>query len=559
MPLFIAVIFLISLITHLEVRATTRASELVKIDAGYVKGQLRKAASEQFVIEYRGIPYAQNPTASLRWSLPKPVKPWQGILDATHFGPACPQVSRYALTDSSVEEDCLSINVTMPGDIKDGEKLPVLFWIHGGAFVGGASNLYRLDKLASEGRMVVVSANYRLGFLGFVPIPALANTPVNGNYGIEDQREALRWVQRNISAFGGDPNNVTVAGESAGGASICMHLSSPDQVKGLFKKAMIVSAGCLSSIKSISEAIDSIGKVIGHELGCSEGQDLECLRSKTVLEILNAQTKFANEHPTDLAIFAPVYGTLLHPNATIPTSVSDALNQENGGQFSTVPLMMGGMEKELLLYVGYWWQDALAGKGPSLDNQTINRVWLEKFYGKNALSVAKKYGFDNPMVGARRFGEVLSDFNPLLGINNCIYYLTADKITKYRSAASTYLFEFTDSDALVKGVGIAKPYPDFPLGPVHSSIINYWFPNYSNNKKIDSPDLAPKPQLLANQMIQYLASFVKTGNPNVEGLPHWPIYQSSMDIIEFKPEHIRQFDGGAKHQCNWWKTLYHDF
>ncbi len=404
--------------------------------------------------------------------------------------------------------------------------------------------------------MVVVTANYRLGFLGFVPLPGLAKEAVNGNFGIEDQREALRWIQRNISTFGGDPKNVTVSGESAGGASLCMHLSSPEIVKDLFQKAMIVSAGCLAPLKTTPEAITAMGKVITNDLGCPEDSDLVCLRNKSVTDILKAQTKLSDEHPTDLAIFAPTSGTVSHPNATIPTSVSDALNRENGGQFSTVPLMIGGMEKELLLYVGYWWQDALEKKGPSVDNQTINRLWLKNFYGKNAKAVAEKYGFENPKTGAQRLGEALSDFNPILGINHCLYYRTADKVIEYPSARSTYLFEFSDPNALVKGVGIMPPYPDFPLGPVHSSIINYWFPNYSNNQKINAPDLPPQSQVLADLMIQYLAAFVTTGHPKVKGMAPWSEYKNSQNIFKFSPDFIGQFDGGLAHNCEWWKTIY---
>lgn len=554
----VCVLFSLSLISP-SVLATSRPDP-IEIDTGRLQGELRKAPSGKSVIEYRGIPYAQSPTGVLRWSLPVPAKSWTGILDASKFGPACPQVSRFNLTDSSIEEDCLSINVSAPADIKQGEKLPVFFWIHGGAFVGGATNLYRLDKLASEGRMVVVSANYRLGILGFVPLPGLAKDAVNGNFGIEDQREAMRWIQRNISKFGGDPNNVTIAGESAGGGSICMHLSSPDQVKGLFHKAMIISAGCLAPLKTTPEAITAIGKVVTSDLRCPEDQDLKCLRNKSVTDILKVQTKFADDNRTDLALYAPTPGTVSHPNATIPTSIPDALNRKDGGKILPVPLIVGSMEKELLLYVGYWWQDALGGKGPAVDNLTIKNFWLKNFYGDHAKAVEKKYGFDNPKTGAQRLGEALSDFNPLLGINNCLYYSTVDKVIAYPGALPAYLFEFADPNALVKGVGIMPPYPDFSLGPVHSAIINYWFPNYSNNRKINAPDLPPKSEELANQMIQYLASFALTGDPNstVKDKEAWPRYKGSQTIYKFSPGQVRQFDGGAAHKCDWWKSLYPD-
>lgn len=549
-----AITIVMAIFVHAAMAANPPAP--IQIDAGSVQGQIRKAPSGQSVIEYRGIPYAMSPTGSLRWSLPKPPLPWHGVLDATHFGPPCPQVTRYELTDSSLSEDCLSINVSMPADLRPGERLPVLFWIHGGAFVGGGSNLYRLDKLASEGRMVVVSANYRLGFLGFVPLPGLAKEAVNGNFGLEDQREALRWVQRNIAKFGGDPDRVTVAGESAGAASICMHLSSPDQVKGLFHQAMIVSAGCLAPIKSVPQAIESIGKVIAHDLGCTNHQDLQCLRSKSVQEILEAQTKFAYEHPTELAMFAPTYGTPAHPNATVPHSVANALNRVEGGKWLPVPLMIGGMQKELLLYVGYWWQDALAGRGPSLNQAAIQQMWLPKFYGTHASEVSRQYGFHNATSAAHLLGEVLSDFNPLLGINHCLYYQTADRIVHYPGARQTYLFEFADPDALVKGVGITPPYPDFPMGPVHSAIINYWFPHYSNNQKIDAPDLPSASNALADQMVKYVGAFVATGHPISKGLPAWSKYEGTRHMMKFTSNQVGEFDGYAEHRCDWWKTLY---
>lgn len=199
---------------------------VVQTSLGPVQGIARNGA-----YEYRGMPYALAPTGDLRWALPQPVTAsWTSVFPAYDFGPACPQKARFGVTEASDNEDCLSINVSVPADIKPGEKLPVFFWIHGGAFVGGSSNLYRLDKLAREGRLVVVSINYRLGALGFMPNPAFASNGYNGNYGLEDQRLAMKWVQDNIEAFGGDKTNVTIAGESAGAGSTCMHLASPEQV-----------------------------------------------------------------------------------------------------------------------------------------------------------------------------------------------------------------------------------------------------------------------------------------------------------------------------------------
>lgn len=539
--------------------SSTAAPAPVLTDTGYVQGIYSTYTPGQTVVEYRGIPYAEAPAGNLRWELPVTKGAWTGTLDATKFGDACPQVARFNLTDSSSNEDCLTINVSAPADVKAGESLPVLFWIHGGAFVGGSSNLYRLDKLATEGRMVVVSANYRLGFLGFVPLKAFESNAVNGNYGLEDQREAMRWVQRNISKFGGNPNNVTIAGESAGGASICMHLASPNQVAGLFSKAIITSAGCLAKVKSIDEGIVTGEAIAGPGyLNCpNASNNLSCLRSKKVSEILDAQTAYAS-NPADLAPYIPVHGTPTWANATLPTSISDALNQQNGGKFKMVPTMIGGEQKELLLYVGYWWQNHEENPAkPAVDNATINSFWLPEFYGSNASAVATKYGFNNPSAGPERLGEVLSDYNPALGINNCLYYTTADKIKAYPGASPLYLFEFQDPDALVNGVGISTPYPPFPMGPVHSAMLNYLFPNYSNNKKINAPDLAPQSQVLANQIVQYWSAFAYNANPATGSLPIWPTYSGrGNNVQKFMPQNIGSFNGSEAHNCSFWNSLY---
>ena len=246
--------FLVNLAACSGGTSTQALAPVVQISSGSVQGVVRSytlpestdtlATKSYSVYEYRGIPYALAPTGNRRWALPEPVTSLGSrVFKAYNFGPACPQQARFNLTEASSNEDCLSINVTTPAGTKAGDNLPVLIWIHGGAFIGGSSNLYRLDQLAAEGGLVVVSMNYRLGALGFMPNPAFQMTSssgtYNGNYGLEDQRLAMRWVQQNIAAFGGDKTNVTIAGESAGAASVCMHLSAPSQVTGLFHKAIV--------------------------------------------------------------------------------------------------------------------------------------------------------------------------------------------------------------------------------------------------------------------------------------------------------------------------------
>ena len=519
----------------------TGAGWTVQTDQGAVRGVVRNGA-----LEFRGIPYAAAPVGELRWALPQPAAAWEGVRDASEFGSACPQQARFNLTEASADEDCLTLNVSVPVDRAPGERLPVFVWIHGGAFVGGASSLYRLDQLARAGRMVVVSMNYRLGVFGYMPHPVFAHDGYNGNYALEDQRAALRWVQRNIEAFGGDRDNVTLAGESAGAAAVCMHLASPERVQGLFHKAVVQSAGCLHPMKTVAEAQQAgvaLGeRVVGAAVAagrCKAGNPhvLECMRSIPVEDLLEAQGRYAEENADDLALFGPVTGTV-----TVPRTFREAVEY---GRIARVPVLIGGTRDELRLYVGYWVQE---GRGITAENF---RQWIERFYPGHGDAVAAQYApGDSPPA---TFGSMLSDYNPAAGINNCLYLRTAQAVSAYNPV---YAFEFADRDAPVMGVGIVPPDPGFPLGAAHSSELNYLFPNLSNTTKIDAPDLSPAGQALAAKMVRYWAQFARTGDTAVSGLPEWPRYRGGATVMRLEPGKVAAYDAGAEHRCGFWKTLY---
>jgi para-nitrobenzyl esterase len=207
---------------------------LVTIASGTVRG-----TADGEVIAFKGIPFAQPPVDALRWRAPQPVTPWDGVLDASAFGPACMQTAELPKS-----EDCLTLNVWRPAAAAADARLPVMVWIYGGALAHGNTAQYPADALAAQG-IVVVSMNYRMGRLGFFAHPALAAEAPNeprGNYGYLDQLAALQWVQRNIPAFGGDPEKVTIFGESAGGGSVMAHMVSPLS-RGLFRGAILQSPG----------------------------------------------------------------------------------------------------------------------------------------------------------------------------------------------------------------------------------------------------------------------------------------------------------------------------
>jgi para-nitrobenzyl esterase len=234
----------------------------------------------------------------------------------------------------------------------------VLLWIHGGAFVGGAASLYRLDRLARDADAVVVSINYRLGVFGFMAPPAAA-TGAGHVLGLEDQRLAMRWVKDNVAAFGGDPENITLAGESAGAASVCMHLLAPEQTRGLFHRAIIQSAACGTPLRTLAEA-EAFAAKVAAQAGCADPTNaLACLNAVEPQRLIAAGSKAASG---ELMAFAPYTGT-----ATVPHMSLDALQ---AGAFARVPVLNGFTRDEMRLYVGYDVQDG-ASITPSMATRPI--------------------------------------------------------------------------------------------------------------------------------------------------------------------------------------------
>ncbi len=593
-PIIIKILLLVFplvLLTSCNKSSSPKITPIVQTSVGSVQGIVRTynipstsktsptEVSSYRVNEYRGIPYALPPTGDLRWALPQPVASLgSGVFKAYEFGTPCPQNPRAGSPEASSNEDCLSINVTTPFDMKPGEKLPVFFWIHGGAFVGGSSNLYRLDKLAHDGRMVVVSSNYRLGSLGFAPHKAFALNGYNGNYGLEDQRLAMKWVQDNITAFGGDKNNVTIAGESAGAGSVCMHLASPEQVvsqseikvKSLFHKAITQSGGCLQALPTVSQGETKVAAFIQAAL-CPDSQYrnnadiLACMRRQSTKEIMAQQEIYTTANAMDVTAISPVVG-----GNTAPLSFKEAAALD---KLVNVPMIMGGTKSELVLYVGYFWQDSQKTKepGPPINPLTIKK-WLGSFYVNPAPAggieaILKQYpkllSSDSNEV-AQTYGEVLSDYNPQLGINNCLFLHSSDTILRTKTRSNPiYQFEFADANAPVCNVSIGTPCPPFRMGPVHSSELNYLFPNLSFTSKIDGPELPPASQVLANQMVAYWSTFAHTGSPNRSDLPQWSEYTGATvafggdSVLLLEPNNVKPYSSDSQHSCSaFWKKQY---
>jgi para-nitrobenzyl esterase len=485
-------------------------------------------ASDGF-IHFKGIPYAQPPVGPLRWSPPEPAPAWEGVLDASAYRSICPQPERYGIKESSLNEDCLHLNVTVPAGEAQAPR-PVIVWIHGGAFVGGSSALYDLEELARTGDAVVVSMNYRVGVFGVMAHPGFAPDS-NGGYGLLDQREALRWVQRNIAAFGGDPDNVTLAGESAGGAGVCMHLLAPEQTQGLFHKAIVMSAGCVTPLPTVEAAME-IGNQVAKLVGCETGTEgLECLRSKPVKDLLDAGTVVAGD---SILTFMPNVGT-----DTVPLPGAQAFP---AGKFVQVPVIMGGTRDELRLYVAYAVQ-----AGQKIDAENYADLLLDT-YGDHAERIIARYPLSNYSSAATALGSVWSDFRSDVGINHCIYLETA-KLA--RAHAPVYQFVFSDRDAPPVTAN-----PGFEMGAVHSSELPYLFPGYDNTREMAGPELAPASKALAQQMLEYFTSFARTGKPEASGAPVWEPYIQEDRVLNLEPGKTGYFNASEAAQCDFWKTLY---
>ncbi len=500
--------------------------EVVATASGKVEGFIRNG-----VLEFRGIPYAAPVAGDARWSLPQPAAPWTGVFPAMHFGGACPQAARYGLTERSDEENCLTLNISLPRAARTNPR-PVLLWIHGGAFVGGAASLYRLDRLARDADAVIVSINYRLGVFGFMAPPAAAKGAKHV-LALEDQRLAMRWVKDNIAAFGGDPSNITLAGESAGAASVCMHMLAPEQTRGLFHRAIMQSAACSTPLRSLAEA-EAFAARVAAEAACTDPQTaLACLKAIEPQRLIAAGAKAAE---TDLRAFAPFTGSMTVPRATL-----DALQT---GDFARVPVLNGFTRDEMRLYVGYDVQNG-AAITPESYPLAVGRI-----YGAKADQVLAAYPLKPGERAPETLGSLMSDFMPGLGITHCLMLESGRLLARF---TPVYQWEYADRSAPVRGVSIPiLPDPGFVLGAVHSGELNALFPGFSNTAAMTAPDLGPDSQALADRIVTIWAAFMRE-SPSAQ---EWPTAEKPGAVMRFAPDAIRPFDAWAQYKCDFWRSAY---
>lgn len=497
--LFIALV-LLSTIAVSCAPASVALKDPIKIDTGLISGTT--VGEKQDIHVYKGIPFAAPPVGDLRWKPPQPAASWQGVRECTEFGPApmgyySAAFKAYAKT---ISEDCLYLNVWTPAKMTS-DRLPVMVWIYGGAFrFGEGSNpQYDGQNLASRG-VVLVTFNYRLGPFGFLAHPLLSKESEynsSGDYGLLDQIAALQWVQKNIAAFGGDPNRVTIFGQSAGATSVLWLMASP-LTKGLFQRAISESAyegiafSDLRENKYGQEPKEKMGEQLAKDLGCSNAADpIACMRAKSADDVLKAGTP-----PNDVLAAGYRYEPCV--DGWVETDLP--LNIFEAGKQQDVPLIIGSMADEWALF-------QLLAK-PTVDSY---KTYVQNIFGDKAQQVLTMYPAGNDKEVAASDKQVLTLFT-----FTCPAKAYAGAMNNVKS--KTYFYQFT---RVPPGAKMLGAFHLLDIGYVFGNFIPFLSPLKADTY-YNATDTA-----LSNAMMSYWTHFAAAGDPNQEGLTQWPAYDAA--------------------------------
>lgn len=478
------------------------------------------------VDSFLGVRYAEPPTGRFRWEPPRAVRPWRGVVDATAYGNRCPAAAS-TNGPESLTEDCLFLNVQRPSGASRQARLPVYVWIHGGGFTNGSSNQHDGSKIVRATGVLVVTLNYRLGMLGFLAHPALtAAQRESGNYGFLDQQAALRWVRRNIAAFGGDPARVTLGGESAGGTSVCAHLSAPGS-RRLLAGAVIQSGNCFT--RSQSEA-ESSGVQAASAVGCpttAGAGAISCLRTV----------------PTARLIATPLFASLVRGGTTIPRDPREAIRT---GAFARVPVLIGANRDEGRTFT----------QGDAGLTQAQYEAIVRDGFGPDADAVLEKYpwpGGSDPWTGAYLLGAIITDAS-LFGLGGCG---NRDLSNDLARQTTTFSYQFDHRT----GPGLT-PLPGYVWGAGHAAELAYLWPSFDNGTPI-APTFDAAERRLARDMVAYWGSFIRHGRPGTVGHARWPRLRAAAgpraELLSLRAggrsTPISDATLAAQHKCEFWSSL----
>jgi para-nitrobenzyl esterase len=478
------------------------APTVVTFDSGAVSG-----ITAESIISFKGIPYAAPPIGRLRWRAPQPAKPWQGVLAADQFGPSCMQPRNVAQS-----EDCLTLNIWRPAGVSV-TPLPVMVWIHGGGLEIGTSTDIPGDALARQG-VIVVSMNYRLGRLGFFAHPALLEEDpdeLHGNYGYMDQISALRWIRRNISAFGGDSSAVTIFGESAGGGSVMVHLTSPLS-RGLFQRAIMQSPAIPTSRARVTPLTElASAEVMAVDFARSLNVDGEGPTALEALRRLSASRLVEGTSGIGMAR-AIRDGKLV---VDTPEAVLGSGNQ------SAVPVIIGANDRDL-------------GIGIAASQEELFAI-----FGPRAVEARKLYELGS--------GPTFDELQQSVFVARTMFEPARHLAEEmFRAGHPAWVYRFSYVPEAERGE---------VKGALHASEISYAFGNPGAwlGSRVTAADKA-----MGKLMSGYWVSFGKTGDPNGGRRPAWPRYiPSGGEIIDFTNTGAVIAPDPLKAQLDLWKELWH--
>ncbi|KAL1764288.1 pyrethroid hydrolase Ces2e isoform X1, partial [Sigmodon hispidus] len=504
---------------------------------GQVRGSLvRVKDTEVSVHTFLGIPFAKPPVGPLRFAPPEAPEPWSGVRDGTSYPAMCLQnddmmnsedlnMMNLIMPSISMSEDCLYLNIYAPTHAHEGSNLPVMVWIHGGALVAGAAYMYDGSWLAATENVLVVTIQYRVGVLGFF---SSGDQHARGNWGYLDQVAALRWVQQNIAHFGGNPDQVTIFGQSAGGTSVSSHVVSP-MSKGLFHRA-IMESGVVLLPDLISSSSEVVYQIVANLSDCAAMNTetlVRCLRGKSEAEILDINKvfkiipavvdgEFFPRHPEELLASAD-----FHP---VP-SIIGVNNDEYGW---ILPLFMDSAQKI---------KEITKKTLPTILKSTVAQMMLPPECG-DLLMEEYMGDTEDPQNLQIQFTEMMGDF---------MFVIPALQVAHFqRFHASVYFYEFQHRLSFFKDM---KP-PHVKAD--HGDEVVFVFGSFLWGVQLEFTE---EEKLLNRRMMKYWANFARHGNPNSEGLPYWPVLDHDEQYLQLDVHPAVGRALKAKRLQFWTKTL----
>lgn len=513
------------LVATLALASTLTAGPASAVPVVTVAGGAVSGLSRDGIDQYFGVPMA----VADRYASPRPAPGWTGVREAVRHDDQCPQAVPLPIDLPPIpalpanSEDCLGIDLYVPPNAA-GRSLPVMVYLYGGAFVVGNTTQYDSpSQLVRDGDVIVAIPNYRVGSFGFLALPELAaeSGGATGNQGIEDQQFALRWVRDNIAAFGGDPSNVTIFGESAGGMSVCTHLASPRSA-GLFHKAIVQSGPCSRSplVPPSREVAFARGAAFAEEMGCGDGPGrLACLRSLPVDRLLGSAT---HSFTSPNATWTPVVDGVV-----LTDTPEGALR---AGASADVPILLGSNSEEGGTFVVLF--DYAAGRVPTAESVAAS---VREVYPEDADAILATYPVAAYPTPADALSAVWTD-----SLFACPTVVTADAARA--GGARVWQYRFTDAPLAPSG-------PLLP-GAFHAADVPYLFSRLGG---IPVP-WTGSAAALADRMKRTWATFAHTGDPNGPGLPAWPDSGASghpaLQIDRDRAEPVT--DVADVHRCGFW-------